>query len=32
MFGTYKNYIIVETELKDEEYMRRNEVSILYKD
>lgn len=27
VYGTIKNYIVVETELKEEEYMKRNEVS-----
>lgn len=26
IYGTIKNYIVVETELKEEEYMKRNEV------
>lgn len=28
IYGTIRNYIVVETELKEEEYMKRNQVNL----
>lgn len=28
--GLYRNYLVVETELKEEEYIRRNEVFYMF--